>query len=897
MFELSIRPSGTLYFCAHDTDGTSTLEKIFNGPLADGLGLYAGLIALAAAKSTASFSPSLRYWRNVARQYLNLRCQQPSSLCVPNLALDEQALNALVVNAPPMPGAEYLTTAGVHHVWTQLDQWLCQQVQERYAGQLASFLHDKAPHWHQVGRVCFHLAENKQDPNYPFAFIATYAAHIHDDGRVRFHALGKALQEYAGQQNKEALIRLLSPIDLAAKQSPLVAQWLSSGEIYQPQAWTAQEAYHFIQQVPVYEACGLIVRLPDWWKKRAKAQVAVTIDSPKKSILGINSLMDFEIRTVLGEHTLKHKELQALLDSEQSLVLFKGQWVEVDREQLQQALAHWQQVEQQVAKEGISFAQGMRLLAGMPTHIDKPDALGTEHWSFVNSGNNLKRQLAHIRSPENIPNQRSSKALKATLRPYQSLGVNWLSYLTQLGLGACLADDMGLGKTLQVIALLLTRAQQQATLPSLLVLPASLMNNWKSELEKFAPSIKCLFIHPAFLSSNALNECQDLANTQLAITTYGMLTRQPWLLEHDWQLVILDEAQAIKNANTQQTKTVKKLKAQARIALTGTPIENQLSDLWSLFDFICPGLLGSASTFKKYINALDHKKENPYAPLKKLIAPYILRRLKSDKSLIADLPDKTELNSYCDLSARQAALYQKSVKELQKNLEKNQQQAAGAKDNSMQRRGLVLSYLLRFKQICNHPAQWQGDGEYKASASGKFTRLAELAEAIAARQEKVLIFTQFKDLTQVLSDFLTPIFKQQGLVLNGSTPIKQRKEYVDAFQREDGPPFFVLSLKAGGTGLNLTAASHVIHFDRWWNPAVENQATDRAYRIGQQRNVLVHKFICKGTIEEKIDAMLQEKMNLTDELLETNDGGEKRLTELTDDELINLVSLDLNQTL
>ncbi|MFT7561668.1 MAG: SNF2 family DNA or RNA helicase [Flavobacteriales bacterium] len=892
MFEIGIRPSGSLYLSSQDADDSSHIEDAFSDVEQKGSGISAGLCTLATTKSANTFSSSLRYWRKIASHYLNQRCQQQSALCEPNLELSTLAREEFLLTAPPMHGAEYLTDTVIDTVWVKLDQWLCQQVKQHYAGSLADFLYAKAPHWHQVGRVCFHLAENKQDPNYPFAFMATYAARISDDGRVRFQALGKALQEYAGQQNKQALIRLLSPIDLAAKQSTAVQQWLSSGEIYHPQAWTPQEAYAFIQQVPLYEECGIIVRLPDWWKKRAKPQVAVTIDTPKQSLLNINSLMDFKIQTVLAGSALKPKELQALLDSEENLVFFKNQWVEVDHDKLQQALAHWQNVEQQVAQEGISFAQGMRLLSGMPVQMSKFGAeVGTEHWAFVNSGKKLKKQLEKIRSPENIAHQSPGKALKATLRPYQSLGVNWLSHLTQLGLGACLADDMGLGKTLQVIALLLTRAQKHARLPSLLVLPASLINNWKSEIEKFAPSIRCHFIHPAFLDSATLQSAQeDLAGKQLAITTYGMLARQSWLLEQSWQLVILDEAQAIKNSNTQQTKTVKQLKAQARIALTGTPIENSLSDLWSLFDFICPGLLGNASAFKKYIKALDNQQDNPYGPLRQLISPYILRRLKSDKSLIADLPDKTEMNTYCGLSKRQAVLYENSVKELQKSLEIESEQ-------SIQRRGLVLSYLLRFKQICNHPAQWQGDGAYKPDASGKFTRLAELAEEIAARQEKVLVFTQFKDLTQVLADFLATIFSQSGLVLHGGTTIAKRKEFVEAFQREDGPPFFVLSLKAGGTGLNLTAASHVIHFDRWWNPAVENQATDRAYRIGQKRNVLVHKFVCKGTIEEKIDAMLHEKSTLTAELLGQKNGGEKMLTELTDDELINLVSLDLKQSL
>jgi len=363
-----------------------------------------------------------------------------------------------------------------------------------------------------------------------------------------------------------------------------------------------------------------------------------------------------------------------------------------------------------------------------------------------------------------------------------------------------------------------------------------------------------------------------------------MLLRQSWLLEVPWRLAVLDEAQAIKNPAARQTKAVKRLEADTRIALTGTPIENRLSDLWSLFDFLCPGLLGSQQKFKRFVKSLESREHDRYAPLRRLVGPYILRRMKTDKRVIADLPDKTEVRAYCGLKPRQAALYTKLVKELS--------DALGELDG-IQRRGLVLAYLMRFKQLCNHPSQLLGDGQYAPNDSGKFARLVEICEEIASRQEKTLVFTQFREMTEPLSNLLSRVFGRSGLVLHGGTPVKRRQTLVDEFQRDDGPPFFVLSLKAGGTGLNLTAASHVIHFDRWWNPAVENQATDRAFRIGQNRNVLVHKFVCQGTIEEKIDAMIEEKTQLATDLLEG--GAEKRLTEMTDSELIQLVSLDVER--
>jgi len=365
-----------------------------------------------------------------------------------------------------------------------------------------------------------------------------------------------------------------------------------------------------------------------------------------------------------------------------------------------------------------------------------------------------------------------------------------------------------------------------------------------------------------------------------------MILRQSWLQTVLWDLLVLDEAHAIKNPAARQSRAVKKLKAGAKIALTGTPIENKLGDLWSLFDFLNPGLLSSAKIFQRFIQQLSKQPQHPYAPLRRLVQPYILRRLKTDKTIISDLPEKTEVHAYCKLTKKQAAHYKKAVSELRFALQNIEPK---------KRRGLILVFLLRFKQICNHPSQWLGAADYKAEDSGKFQRLGEICEEIVARQEKILVFTQFKTLCQPLSLFLTTVFGREGLQLHGAIPVKKRKKLVDSFQQENGPPFFILSLKAGGTGLNLTEASHVIHFDRWWNPAVENQATDRAFRIGQKRNVLVHKFVCSGTVEERINELIQEKTDLANALLKA--GNQKGLTELNDKELLNLVRLDLNSAL
>jgi len=838
--ELGVLPSGQLHCFIDSTDSLeagvkNTIVKAFSHHVGE------GLFALAAINGELALPLSFRFWRELACLYMTERCHRSDSkagVIEPMELLPDS--QQLLLSVPPMKGAEYLSRQVLEKAWTELDGWLCQQVNKQ-AGKLDVFLKKQAPQWRQVGRVCFHLAENKNDPEYPFAFLVTYASQLSKQGKTHHLPLAKALQEYAGAGNKKALVNLLSPVQLAAKSSDLIRDLVDSGDIYHPLAWTPGESYQFLKDVALFEACGVIVRLPDWWKKRARPQVSVSLDSKNKQNFNASALLDFNVALVLGDQPLTPAEWQQLMAAEDGLMLLKGQWVEVDKQQLSQALEHWRGLAQEFGQRGVSFVEGMRLLAGAPMDLSTNTRLDeTQAWSFINAGAGLSKILDELRQPEAINVAQLGASLQADLRPYQAVGVNWLWQLSRLGLGACLADDMGLGKTIQVIALLLLLKKKHTKKASLLILPASLLGNWKDELEKFAPSLNYVILHPSQTNKTknlASDDQKRVQNSDVVLTSYGMLLRQPWLLSQDWQLVVLDEAQAIKNPNTRQTKTVKQLKAQARIALTGTPVENRLSDLWSLFDFLCPGLLGSGATFKKFIKTLEareHREQQQYAPLRRLLQPYILRRLKTDKTIISDLPDKTEVYAYCTLTKAQAVLYQKTVAELSAGL----QGLTG-----IQRRGLVLAYLLRFKQICNHPSQLLGDGDYLAKDSGKFTRLAEICEEIAARQEKVLIFTQFREITRPLAYFLTGHFGQSGLVLDGKTPVAQRKKMVDQFQNEQGPPFFVLSIKAGGTGLNLTAASHVIHFDRWWNPAVENQATDRAFRIGQKRNVLVHLFV------------------------------------------------------
>ncbi|MEM7402803.1 MAG: DEAD/DEAH box helicase, partial [Myxococcota bacterium] len=684
-----------------------------------------GLLHLVAAKPADSWSGSLHFWRDFGARYVKALCQISPEVTADAITLpppQNETFEHLVLSVPPMPGAEYCTQAVFSRLWQALNAFVHMKMQQD-GSDISHFLHRYLPAWQQVGRVCFHLAENKQDSARPFAFLATYASHVAKNAKVQYLPLSHALREYAGSGNKTALVRLLKPIHAAAEVCPWVDSLLKQYDIYHPLRWSAKEAYRLLKSVPELEKSGIVVRLPDWWKKRPHPHVQVSVGSKNQGTLDMNTILDFNASVALHGKKLTQKEIQELLSAEKGLVSLRGQWVEVDSDKLRAALKHWKQVEQEVAS-GLSFAESMRLLsgAGQAVSPEKTEEFNNDDdvsWAYVDAGDWLRDVLAKLRDPALLPQQQPEALRNVTLRPYQQQGLSWLYFLNQLGLGACLADDMGLGKTVQVIALLLLRKQigLQQTGCSLLVLPASLLSNWKSELARFAPTLRVVALHPCETSRARLDHiakhANALADHDLAMTTYSIVWRQDWLRQRPWDMVILDEAQAIKNPAAKQTQNIKALQAKTRIALTGTPIENRVSDLWSLFDFLCPGLLGCAQAFKNFIKALDQQKKGSYEPLRKLVRPYILRRLKTDKRIINDLPDKTEMAVHCGLTTTQTKLYAQAVGEL-KNILKNQS------TKSMQRKGLVLSYLMRFKQICNHPDQALGQGNYLASQSGKF---------------------------------------------------------------------------------------------------------------------------------------------------------------------------------
>jgi non-specific serine/threonine protein kinase len=820
-----------------------------------------------------------------------------------------EELQPLALAAPPMTGAEYLTAEVLQALWEDMDAAFAEELAESGLS-IQDFLKRRNPAWNLVGRVHFNLAENRKDEQAPFAFLATYTTRLSAQAKAQHLPLGQALREYAGAKKKERLLSLLLPVQRAAEICPWLKAMVDSGEIFHPLRWKSGDAFRFLQDVPQLESAGVVVRMPATWRanRPARPKVTAMVGGRAPYGLGTDALLDFNLEVTLDGETLTAAEVKELLARSDGLSLVRGRWVEVDHERLSRMLEHFQEVESAAAASGLSFGEAMRMLAGAEVVAgESADA----DWAEVSAGPWLREMLKGLRSPEGLARVDPGAALNGTLRPYQQVGVRWLYFLSNLGLGACLADDMGLGKTIQVLALLLVLKSQENGPPgfgparaalkggnrpseterpqSLLVAPASLLANWAAEIDRFAPSLKAFVAHPSAIPASELKALKPerFSDVDLVITTYGSLLRLPWLAEARWRLVVLDEAQAIKNPDAKQTRAAKKLNAQARFALTGTPVENRLGDLWSIFDFVNPGLLGSSKEFTSLIKHLADCPRNPYAPLRELVRPYILRRLKTDKTVIADLPDKTEVSAFCQLSRKQAALYQQAVEELAQQLE--------TADESIQRKGVVLSYLTRFKQICNHPSQWLGDGAWSEEDSGKWARLREIAEVIAAKQEKVLVFTQFREVTAPLAAFLGSVFGRPGLVLHGGTPVRSRQQLVRQFQEKENVGFFVLSLKAGGSGLNLTAASHVVHFDRWWNPAVENQATDRAFRIGQKKNVLVHKFVCRGTVEEKIDQLIESKQQLSKDILEG--GAETLLTEMKDEELLKLVALDIKTAL
>jgi SNF2 family DNA or RNA helicase len=653
------------------------------------------------------------------------------------------------------------------------------------------------------------------------------------------------------------------------------------------------EAYQFLRNVtPLLEEAGFGIIAPEWWdtsgsRLGVRLQLKPSTKPPKSlakvGSLNLNTLVNYRWELSLGDTRLSRAEFDALASLNEPLVQLNGKWVQLDDEQVQAARKFWDK-EGQGGQMGLMQA-AQYILGGQAGAEGLPiDGVDAEGW--------VQEWLDGLEGHEKMIILPQPQTFKGKLRPYQTYGFSWLSFFQRWGLGAILADDMGLGKTVQALALLAhEKENNNGKLPGpvLLVCPTSVVTNWQRETQRFAPGLN-IYKHQGPTRFRNHELIKKAGETELFITSYPLVRQDLEELQSiQWHGIILDEAQNIKNPAAKQTQAARVLKANFRFALTGTPVENRLMELWSIMQFLNPGYLGTRESFRREFAIPVERFHDPEITnqLKELVSPFILRRVKTDPNVIDDLPEKIEVKAYCNLTEEQASLYQNHINEVMDRIQNS---------DGIERHGLVLSMLTKLKQICNHPIQYlEKINGYVPPAkemhnrSGKLKRLLEMLEEIIAVGDRVLIFTQFAEMGKMLNSYLAATLNTQTLFLYGNTPVKMRDQMIKRFMDdENGPQIFILSLKAGGIGLNLTRANHVIHFDRWWNPAVEDQATDRAFRIGQNRNVQVHKFVCVGTLEERIDEMIESKKGLADAVIGT---GEAWISDLSTEELQDLVRL------
>ena len=780
-------------------------------------------------------------------------------------------------------------TALLERLETLLAQWST-PLQRHLAEQLASFrtcvrLHPPAPPENGTPNTQWLLEFGLQAIDTPDFFINAHTIWNNPVERLT----------YQGRVIEQPQETLLAGLGLASRLYPLID---SSLETQQPEALILEplQAYEVIKTVgDRLQDSGIGVILPpslarqDGWANRLG--LSIRVDPPKKGKgLGLKSLLNFRWELTIGGQQLSKAEFDRLVALQMPLVEINGEWVELRPQDIRAAQTFFDSRKDQTS---LSLEDALRISTGDTQVIDKLPVL-----SFEASGaleELINTLTTGNQTLETIP---TPAGFKGTLRPYQERGVSWLTFLQRWGLGACLADDMGLGKTIEFIAFLLhLKEKQQLTHPTLLVCPTSVLGNWEREVKRFAPDLTVM-VHHGDKRSQGRDFLRQVRSHDLIVTSYALLYRdEADLKQVDWQGIVLDEAQNIKNPEARQSQVVRQLEADFRIAMTGTPVENRLSELWSIMDFLNPGYLGPRNFFQRRfaVPIERYGDTDSLRTLRSLVQPFILRRLKTDRSIIQDLPEKQEMTVYCGLTADQASLYQALV---------DQSLAQIDSADGIQRRGMILALLTRLKQLCNHPLLLKEDPEgtaEKPSAakdlevaqlanSGKLRRLEEMLEELLAEGDRALIFTQFATWGKWLQSYLAQQFNRDVLFLYGGSSKKQREAMVDRFQNDpQGPRIFILSLKAGGVGLNLTRANHVFHFDRWWNPAVENQATDRAFRIGQTRNVQVHKFVCTGTLEERIHELIESKKALAEQIVGT---GENWLTELNSDQLRDLLLLD-----
>jgi len=749
---------------------------------------------------------------------------------------------------------------------------------------------------HVAGDAAFHIAFRLEAPalqKNPWQLH--YLIQAKDDPSLLIPAdevwkKTKGALTHLGHRFEQPQEKLLTGLGYAARLFPPVTESLRSKRPTELTIDTSG-AYTFLRETaPLLEGAGFGILVPPWWnKKGARLGVKVQMkskggDANAKSRMSMENLVRYQWKLSLGETELTETEFRALAKLKSPLVQIRGQWVSLDAEQIEAAIKFWDLREQLEGE--MSLLDAMKLgLGGETSAGGLPiDGIESDKW--------LSEWLKKFEQADKLEQLSQPKGLDGQLRPYQLYGFSWLAFLRKWGMGACLADDMGLGKTIQTISLLLNEkgTKKKLPAPALLIAPTSVVTNWEREIGRFAPGLKT-YVHRGGSRLRGEEMREAVKGQDVVLTSYPVARLDAESFQSmKWLAVILDEAQNIKNPEAKQTQAIRKIGAEFRIALTGTPVENRLSELWSIMHFLNPGYLGARKSFREnFAMPIErYHDEEAIKMLKQLTTPFILRRVKTDPRVISDLPDKVETKVYCTLTEEQATLYEAVVQDVMKRIEE---------EEGIKRRGLVLSMMMQLKQICNHPVQYFHQ-KSKAGAdvsldnrSGKLERLGELLEEVlsATRNDRALIFTQFAEMGEMLADYLPKSFGAATQFLHGGTSAKKRDQMVRRFQEDEhAPPIFILSLKAGGTGLNLTRANHVFHFDRWWNPAVENQATDRAFRIGQKRNVQVHKFVTTGTLEEMIDDMIESKKGLAQAIVGS---GENWLTEMSTDALRRVVTL------
>ncbi|MFV9505646.1 MAG: SNF2-related protein [Oscillochloridaceae bacterium umkhey_bin13] len=782
------------------------------------------------------------------------------------------------------------TTVGIGAAWMAAllgpDPFL--PLQGRAADELLRTWQEWVGPEHVAGDDVFRIAFRLEPPNDPAApWGLSYLLQAVDDPSLLVPAA--QLWRERGQQlvflNRrfaQPQERMLRALAFAGRLVPAIERSLHSRAPERAEL-NLNEAFSFLRDAaPLLEQSGFGLIAPAWWgstgriKARARTSAAALRIESGTSQLSFASMVNFRWELTVGDQPVDKAEFERLVALKQPLVQVRGEWIVLDPQQARHALTLLGQGGQ------MTVAQAMRMGLGAGAE-PLPGGIAFGGLEADGALGKLLSDLSESHQMEELP---QPEGFRGELRPYQRRGFSWLTFMRRSGLGACLADDMGLGKTMQTIALLLYEQDRNPKgPPSLLICPTSVVGNWQRELSRFAPGLRILVNQGAErLRGPAL--AKAAARHDLVITSYPLLVRdRESLVAIPWRIVTLDEAQNIKNSDTRQHQAARTLKSESRVALTGTPVENRLSELWSIMAFLNPGFLGGETEFRRsFARPIERASDKDAAErLRRLTGPFILRRLKTDPAIINDLPEKIEMKVFVPLTQEQATLYEATVREALSQIE-----SADSEGEQTRRRGLVLAMLTRLKQICNHPAHFLKDGSALPGRSGKLDRLNEMLEEVIAAEDRALIFTQFAEMGTLLSTHLAKTLFVETLFLHGGTPAKERDALVRRFQASEGPPILILSLKAGGVGLNLTRANHVFHFDRWWNPAVEDQATDRAFRIGQMRNVQVHKFVVGGTLEEKIDTMIEGKRALAAQVL---GAGEAWLTELSTDQLRDLVAL------